>query len=140
VNIIAAGSIRSVISSIANAVYLSVLFNRLATTVPAVVIPAVTKAGLPASSVPAFLGGFATGSFKDIPGLSPNILAVGTRAYKVANSDAYSTVFYTTIAFTGAAVIFSFFAPNVDDRMTGKVAVTLHHRTDHETVGMEKTV
>jgi hypothetical protein len=92
------------------------------------------------ASVPAFLGGFATGSFKDIPGLSANILAVGMRAYKVANSDAYSTVFYTTIAFTGVAVIFSFFAPNVDDQMTGKVAVTLHHRTDNETVGMEKVV
>lgn len=45
----------------------------------------------------------------------------------MANSDAYRTVFYSTIAFTGLAVVLSFFAPNVDDKMTSKIAVILHH-------------
>jgi hypothetical protein len=72
------------------------------------------------------MGGFTTGSFADIPGLTPGILATGTRAYKIASAHAYSTVFYTSIAFTGLAVALSFFAPNVDDKMDGKIAVTLH--------------
>ena len=122
----AAGSIRSAISSVASAVYLTVLSNRLSTTIPALVPPALTAAGLPASSVPAFLSGLTTGSFAKVPGLTDSILAAGTRAYKLANAQAYSTVFYTTIAFTGTAVIVSFFSPNVDDKMTRDVAVMLN--------------
>ncbi|KAK3081178.1 hypothetical protein LTS18_009373 [Coniosporium uncinatum] len=121
----AAGSIRSAISSVASAVYLSVLSNRLTATVPAIVPPAVIAAGLPASSVTAFLQGLTTGSFTGVPGLTDSILAVGTTAYKTASADAYSTVFFTTIAFTGISVVTSFFSPNVDSKMTGQVAVTL---------------
>ena len=105
---------------------MSVLYNRLGETIPALVPPALTAAGLPASSVPAFLTGLTTGSFTKVPGLTDSILAAGTQAYKLANSQAYSTVFYTTIAFTGTAVVVSFFSPNVDDKMTRDVAVTLH--------------
>jgi hypothetical protein len=47
------------------------------------------------------------------------------QAYKTASAQAYSTVFYTTIAFSGIAVVISFFSPNVDDKMTGEIAVTL---------------
>ena len=47
-------------------------------------------------------------------------------------------MFYTTIAFTCVTVALAFFAPNVDDKMDGKVAVTLHHtgvdRVDNEKV------
>jgi hypothetical protein len=121
----AAGSIRSAISSVASAVYLTVLANRLTERIPALVPPALTGAGLPASSVPAFMAGLTSGSFTKVVGLNDNILAAGLRAYKVANSQAYSTVFYTTIAFTGTAVIISFFSPNVDEKMTKDVAVTL---------------
>jgi Fungal trichothecene efflux pump (TRI12) len=126
----AAGSIRSAISSISSAVYLTVLSNRLTTTIPAVVPPALTAAGLPEASVPAFLTGLTTGSFTGVEGLTDSILAAGTQAYKVANAQAYSTVFYTTIAFTGTAVIISFFSPNVDDKMTRDVAVTLNREED----------
>jgi len=69
--------------------------------------------------------GFTTGSFAAVNGLTDTILAVGMQAYKTANTQAYSTVFYTTIAFSGVAVIISFFSPNVDDKMTRDVAVTL---------------
>lgn len=120
-----AGSIRSAISSVASAVYLSVLSNRLAKTIPAVVPAALVAAGLPASAIPGFLAGLTTGSFTGVEGLTDYILATGKAAYKLANSQAYSTVFYTTIAFTAIAVIISFFSPNVDDKMTWDVAVTL---------------
>jgi hypothetical protein len=93
---------------------------------PAVVPNAVIQAGLPASSVSAYMLGLSSGSFADVPGVNPEILAAGTQAYRQANSQAYSTVFYTTIAFTGLAVLLSFFSLNVDDKMTGQIAVTLH--------------
>jgi hypothetical protein len=134
----AAGSIRSVISSVASAIYVSVLNSRLSETIPSVVPPAAIGAGLPASSVPAFLGGFTTGSFAGIPGINDQIIAAGKQAYKVANVEAYSTVFFTTLAFTGIAIILSFFSPNVDDKMTGQVAVTLHKGTDQTAAEAEK--
>jgi hypothetical protein len=112
-----------------------ILSNRIATTVPEKVIPAITGAGLPTSSVASFLAGFATGEFGEVEGITPQILAAGARAYKVANADAYRTVFLTTIAFTGIALIASVFLPNVEDRMTGKVATALHNRGDENVVG-----
>jgi hypothetical protein len=100
-----AGSIRSSISTICSSVYVAVLTNRLAETIPADVPPAVISAGVPASSVPKFIAGFTTGNFSSVQGLTGEITAVGVRAYKEANASAYSTVFYTSIAFTGLAII-----------------------------------
>ncbi|KAI6778746.1 MFS general substrate transporter [Emericellopsis cladophorae] len=122
----AAGSIRSAISSLGSAVYLSVLSNRLSETIPNRVPPAAIDAGLPAVSIPGLLDGFTTGDFSAVEGLTDSILAAASRAYRYTNAEAYSTVFYTSIAFTGLAVVLSFFAPNVDDKMTGQVAVTLN--------------
>ncbi|KAF9895194.1 hypothetical protein FE257_000096 [Aspergillus nanangensis] len=120
------GSIRATISTIASSIYVVVLNNRLAITVPAEVPNAVIEAGLPASSVAAFLMGFTTGNFDGVPGLTPQILTIGNAAYKMASAHAYQTVFYTSIAFTGVAVIMAFWSPSVDDKMTGDIAATLH--------------
>jgi len=100
-----AGSIRSAISTVCSSVYVAVLVNRSSATIPAQVPPAVIAAGLPASSVATFLGGFTTGNFTGVEGLTSEIMAVGTRAYKEANASAYSTVFYTSVAFSGIAII-----------------------------------
>ncbi|KAI9723273.1 MAG: hypothetical protein M1812_001155 [Candelaria pacifica] len=136
-----AGSLRSAISTVAATVYTVVLTNRLQTTIPAQVPPVVVEAGLPKTSVESFLEAFAVGTpaaFKAVKGITPEILEKGTEAYKYASADAYRTVFLTTIAFSGVAVIVSFFVPNVEDRMTGEVAATLHGRKE-EVVGTERT-
>jgi hypothetical protein len=49
-------------------------------------------------------------------------IAIGTRA-----ADAYKTVDLVTIAFSGIAVILTYWAPNIDDLMSEEVAATLHH-------------
>jgi hypothetical protein len=129
-----AGSLRSAISAVASTVYVVVLTNRLTVTIPLEVPPAVIAAGLPSASVPAFLGGFTTGNFSAVEGLTPTIMAAGSVAYKQASAHAYSTVFYTTIAFSGVAIVLSLFNPNVDDKMTNDVAATLHQRDGERTV------
>lgn len=121
-----AGSIRSGISTICSAVYVAVLSNRTAETIPQVVPPAVIEAGLPVSSVPAFLDGYATGNFTGVEGLTDTIVAVGAAAYKEASAQAYSTVFLVSLAFSGIAIILSFWSPNVDDKMTDDVAAVMH--------------
>lgn len=122
-----AGSIRFFITSIAATVYQVTLTNRLSETIPAQVPSAVMKAGLPASSVPDFMTGLTTGSgFEAVQGVSESIIAVGVRAYKEANADAYRTVFFVSIAFSGIALICSLLLPDIDKLLSGKVASTLH--------------
>lgn len=120
-----AGSIRFLISSIAQTVYNVVLTNRLATEQAAKVPAALINAGLPESSVSAFVGKLATKNFTGIAGTTPEIIAAGLRANQEANASAYSTVFLTTIAFTALAVGCAAFLPDIDKLLSDKVAVTL---------------
>ncbi|RFU33262.1 hypothetical protein B7463_g3049, partial [Scytalidium lignicola] len=124
-----AGSIRSAVSSVATTIYSAVLSNRLAQTIPAIISPAAISAGLPADSVASLLKAFAlrtSSAFDTVNGLTPEILDIVTSAYKEANIKAYQTVFFTSIAFSGVAIILACFAPNVDSLMTGQVATLLH--------------
>lgn len=111
------------------------LTTRLTETIPAQVPPALIEAGLPASSVPAFLSALTTGSFVSVPGISDTIIVAGTTAYKWASSDAYQTVFIASLAFTGLGLITCIWVPNVEDRMTNDVAATLHERNTEKVVG-----
>ncbi|EON67606.1 hypothetical protein W97_06974 [Coniosporium apollinis CBS 100218] len=125
-----AGSVRSGICAILTTVYVSILTNRLTETVSTQVPPAIVSAGLPATSVVDFLSAFTVGTaeaFAAVPGVTAEIIAIGTRAYQEANADAYSTVYLSTIAFTGIALILTFFAPNTDELMSGKIVATLNH-------------
>lgn len=122
-----AGSIRFFISSLAATIYNVILNNRLAQTVPSQVPRALTEAGLPSSSVADFLGALAARTgFDSIPGVTNSIIEAGTNAYKLANADAYRTVFFASIAFSGVALIAALLLPNVDDLLTDKVASQLH--------------
>lgn len=123
-----AGSLRSAISTVCSSIYISVLTNRLDQTISAEVPSAIIAAGLPASSVPEFLAGLTAGNLSSIQGLTSEITLIGVKTYKEANAHAYSTVFLTTLAFSGLAIIISFWSPNVDEKMTGQVATTLHQR------------
>ncbi|KAE9365499.1 MFS general substrate transporter [Stipitochalara longipes BDJ] len=129
-------SLRSTVSTIATTIYTAVLSNRLGHTIPTEVPPKLIAAGLPASSVEAFLSAVSVGTpeaFSKVAGLTSAIQAVGVAAYKVASSHAYQTVFYTTIAFSTLGLVCAFLCPNVDELMTGKVVATLHkHKHEDE--------
>ncbi|EXJ78178.1 hypothetical protein A1O3_09339 [Capronia epimyces CBS 606.96] len=134
------GSARSGISTVCSVIYTVVLSNRLASTVPAQVVPAVTAAGLPASSVASFLTALTAGTpdaYAKIPGITNAILAAGQQAYKTANADAYRTVSLTTLAFGGLAIIASLFMGEVESRMTGEVTAKLHLRKEKEATSAE---
>lgn len=123
------GSIRFTITTIATTVYNCVLTNRIGKIVPQEVPPALTKAGLSASSVALLFRAFGAGTsdaLQKVPGITPRIIEVGMEAYKKANIDAYRAVFYTTIAFAGVGVIVMFLYPDVDNMMTGELTTVLH--------------
>jgi hypothetical protein len=130
-----AGSVRSALSTLASTIYVAILNNRLAESVPAAVTPAVTEAGLPASSVPALLAALSLGTpdaFSAVQGLTSRIRDVGLAAFKEGNTAAYRTVFFASLAFTGTGIILSLFAPSVDAKMTDNVAVTLHKKKEEK--------
>ncbi|KAH8647972.1 fungal trichothecene efflux pump [Xylariales sp. PMI_506] len=129
------GSCRSFVSTLGETVYDVILANRLAHTIPEEVPKALAAAGLPPGSTSAFLVAYSEGTqaaFDAVPGLNSTILAVGTAAYKTASADAYRTVFYSTIAFSAVGLLLTLFIPNIDDRLTGKVTITLHERANEQ--------
>lgn len=124
-----AGSVRAAIGAILIAVYSTIMTNRLGETIPAQVPPALISAGLPASSVPAYLQALQLGAdaIAAVPGITSQIMVIGYRAYQEASADAFRTVYLATIAFSAASVVLTWWAPNTDDLMTEKVAATLNH-------------
>jgi hypothetical protein len=136
------GSMRATLSTFGATVYTVVLNNRIASTIPAQVPPALVKAGLPSTSVGAFIAAVSVGTdaaFAAVPGISAEIKTIGVDAYKVASADAYRTVFLTTCAFSGIGLILSFFAPDVGTRMNHDVVATLHDTRTQNIVGRKKT-
>lgn len=128
-----AGSFRSLGGALASTVYSTVLANRLKKTIPALVPPAVVQAGLPASSIPGLLLVFQGLLTADkVPGLTPNILAIGIDAYQTASAQAYRTCFLTSIAFCGLGVIGAWFCPDINPETEHLVARELHHKREEK--------
>jgi hypothetical protein len=114
-------------------IYTVILTNKLTENIPAQVPPAVINAGLPETSVLGYMTAVAAGNataIQSVPGISPAIIAVGTRAYKEASTGAYRTVFLSTIAFSVIGIICSFFLPNIGSLLTGEVSTTLHGKKE----------
>jgi hypothetical protein len=106
-------------------IYVSILTNRLATTLPANVAPAASKAGLPTAALPALFAALAAGTPKAleaVPGINPTIIAVVGDAVKTAYSQAFKTVYLTSIAFGGMAIIAALFVTSIDNLLTDFVA------------------
>ena len=109
------GSIRNFVSAISVAVYTATLNNRLDVTIPNNVYPVALAKGLPKGSLPALaaaLGG--KGTYGDVKGLNSAIKAAVQEPYREAFVNAARTVFLVSLAFSGSALILSFFTTNND--------------------------
>jgi hypothetical protein len=129
------GAIRSFVSAVATAIYSTVLANRLATTVPQYVVPAAQD--LPSSSIPALIAGLSgTGPLTQaaVPGLTSSVTASASQAFKVANAEAYKTVFYTSFAFGGAGMILAWLILDNDKSKYGLVAGHVHSPKNEKTL------
>lgn len=127
-------------SVIAIAILTTTLRTRLETTIPANVIPAATKAGLPASSIPSLisgLGGTTDLTAEAVPGLTEGILQVASQAYKVTNSQAYSTVFLVSFAFGGLGMILCWFVVQNDASQANFVAGYIHKTSEEKALEQE---
>jgi hypothetical protein len=135
------GAIRSFVSVLSVAIYSTVLNNRLSTTIPQYVVPAVEKAGLPASSVSALINGLKGNgplTASAVPGLTASIIKTATMSYKIANSEAYKTVFYTSFAFGGIGMVLAWFVANNDKSKENYVAGHVHRPKDARALEQEE--
>jgi len=159
----ALGSIRSGGASIALAIYVAILNNKLVALVPPRVSEAATAAGLPASSLTALLTGLSTGvGLDEVPGITPEILAAAVTAQSGAAADAFRYallllrlkgaqlskslmltcgcrfVWYAVIAFAVLAVGCSFLTINYGHLLTDDVSRKMHGKTVGVVEGSEK--
>ena len=129
------GSIRSFGSAIATAILATTLQTRLTTTVPANVVPAATSAGLPPSSIASLISGLAGTTALDsahVPGLTPSIVAIASQAYRVANAQAFRTVFLVSFAFGGTGMILCWFVAQNDASQQNFVAGHIHKASEEK--------
>lgn len=125
-----AGSARSAISSVATAIYSTVLADRQAQTIGSQIPSALINAGVDEYNVESYMQAVAAGgdvdTLKAIPGVTDEVIATMSRTYQWAYADAFQTVFYVSIAFGVLGIIFACLTPNVDKLLTNKVAVRLN--------------
>lgn len=128
-----AASIRTWGGSLAISVFSTVLANRLRTTIPAIVPPAVIQAGLPEDSVVTFIQAMqGLLPLSDVDGLTPNITAIGTDAYQTASSQAYRTCFLINIAFSALGLIGAFFCADLNPEIEHMVVQELHAKKEEK--------
>jgi hypothetical protein len=107
------GSIRAV-GVITQALYVSVLDNRLAEYLPANVSPVALEAGLPSSSLPELFAGITAGNFSAVPGITPQVIAVIAEQVKRSYMESVKVVFYVTIPFGIGLILAACFMPNME--------------------------
>lgn len=101
------------------AISVSVLTNKVTYYTSTIVVPAVLAAGLPLTSLEAFLTALGTGDQKAllaVPGVTPAIIGTGALTFQEAYAKAFKVVYLASIAFGSLAIIAALFAPNLDKR------------------------
>ena len=126
------GCIRLAGTSVAVAMYNTILNNRLVQTIPAAVTPVALSAGVPESFIPQLITNLTRSNraaLQDgtIPGLNAGGIPLIEAAYQLGNSQAYSTVFLSTLGFGGVALILCFFIGGVDESNGEYVAALIRH-------------
>lgn len=113
-------SARAVTATVFTAIYAAALRDRLAVDIPALVAPAAAKAGLEASSIPAFVGALAssnTTALPLIPGVTPAIIEAGVVAITQALADGIRTVYIIAVPFGALACVGCYFLGDLKKTM-----------------------
>lgn len=119
------GSIRLTGTSIAVAMYSTILNNRLEATVPRSVRSAVTNAGLAESAVPTIIAALNRGErllTNTTQGLTAENIPWIEHAFRLGNSQAYKTTFLSTLGFGALSVVLVWFIGGVDESDPNYVA------------------
>jgi hypothetical protein len=131
-------STRAVAAAMFTAIYSAVVNNRLDKYIPSYVAKAAVRAGLPITSVPAFVGALASNNataLPHIPGVTPLVIGSGVNALKHAFADGLRAVFVIAAPFGALACIACFFLGDMKAVMNYHVDAPmedLHAKNLHE--------
>ncbi|KAK0854847.1 hypothetical protein LTR91_017753 [Friedmanniomyces endolithicus] len=117
----ALGSIRSGGASVATAIYVAILTNKLTKYVPEYVTPAALGAGLPETSLKQLFAALSTGAFAKVPGITPEISAAVGAANASAGAKSFQHVWYAVVAFCCVAVVAACLTVNYGEYLTDTV-------------------
>ncbi len=115
---------RAVSSSVFTAIYAASLTERLEPNIISYVGKAALSAGLPATSVQAFVAALAsdnTAALTKIPGVTPSIIEVSVNALKQAFADSIRVVFIIAAPFGALACLLCFFISDLSSEMDYRV-------------------
>jgi hypothetical protein len=113
-------STRAVAAAMFTAIYSAVVNNRIAKYVPSYVAEAAIRAGLPKTSVHAFVSALVSNNataIPHIPGVTPLIIGSGVNALKHAFADGIRAVFMIAAPFGAVACIACFFLGDMKNVM-----------------------
>lgn len=118
-------SSRAISASAFTAIYGAALTTRLSTKIPADIAAAGLAAGLPPTSLPAFIGAIAgmdVAALSTIPGVTPAIIEAGVGGAKRALGDGFRVIYQISASFGVVAIIACLFL--------GDLSKTMHYRVD----------
>jgi len=136
-------STRAVAVAMFTAIYSAVVNNRLNKYIPSYVAPAAIRAGLPMTSVSAFVGALGaddTSALLKVPGITPAVIAAGAAALKQAFADGIRVVFIIAAPFGAVACVVCFFLGDLKSVMNYHVDAPLeelHAKHHHEEEGLK---
>lgn len=131
-------SSRAVAATMFTAIYSAALNTRLDTNLPKDIGKAALGAGLPESSLKAFIGALAggdTAALGKIPGVNPTIIAAGVVALKQAFADSIRVVYIIAAPFGALACILCLFLGDMRKTMNYAVDAPvedLHAKHHHQ--------
>ena len=118
-------SSRAIGATVFTAIFIAIFDRRLAARLPSYVGDAAADAGLPATSLRAFVEAIAaddTAAIAAVPDVTPTIIAAGVAALKQAFADSIRPTFIIAAAIGAAACVASLFL--------GDVRKTMNYRVD----------
>ncbi|KAH6690752.1 putative siderophore iron transporter [Leptodontidium sp. MPI-SDFR-AT-0119] len=130
-------STRAIAATMFTSIYVATVNDRMGRFIPSHVGKAAIGAGLPISSVPAFVGALAsknTTALPTIPGVTPTIIGAGIAGLKQASADGIRAVFMIAAPFGALGVICCFFLGSLKEQMTYHVDAPveeLHAKHQH---------
>ena len=130
-------SSRAVAATVFTAIFAAALNTRLTTKIPSYTAEAVLGAGLPASSVPAFVKALASGETAALPhiaGVTPAIIQAGVAGLKHAFADSLRVVYIIAAPFGALACIACLFLGDMRNTMNYRVDAPvedLHAKLHH---------
>ena len=110
-------------------IYVSIFTDKLTAFLPRDITAAVTKAGLPESSLPDLftaIGNGTSSAFDSVPGINATILAAVDEGTKMGYQNTFQIVYLSSLAFGIVAIVSAFFVQDVSHLLTGFVNKKIH--------------